>query len=87
MNSALLKELTAIKDYLGAAQTIIRDGYMPDMAVLEKRVSDLCRGLQAAEPEEQSRCLPELATLLKCLDACEQDMHAWKAARAGTDAS
>ncbi len=80
-SSHLLDELAAIKNYIGAARAIVKDGNMPDMTILEKRISDLCEGIQAAEFEEQSQCLPALASLLKSLDECEQDMRAWKAAQ------
>lgn len=83
----LLEELAAIKAYLGAARAIVKDGYMPDMTQLEKRISDICLGIQAADADEQSRCLPALAALLKCLDECERDMRAWQESQKAADAS
>lgn len=76
--SPLLDELASIKNYIGAARAIVKDGFMPDISALEKRISDVCLGIQAAETDEQGRCLAELASLLKCLDDCERDMRAWK---------
>ena len=74
--SPLLEELASIRDYLDAARAIARDGFMPDMSALEKRIADICQGIQAADAGEQSRCLPELAALLKNLDDCERDLRA-----------
>jgi hypothetical protein len=79
--SPLLEELSSIKAYIGAARAIMKDGFMPDISLLEKRITDLCLGIQAAEFEEQSRCLPELASLLKNLDECERDIRAWNEAQ------
>lgn len=78
-DSPLLNELTSIKAYIAAARDFIKDGLMPDMSVIEKRIADICTGIQAAEPNEQGRCLPGLASLLKSLDECERDIRAWKA--------
>lgn len=77
-SSPLCEELSAITSYITAARAIVHDGYMPDMSAIEKRISDACLSLQAAEQNEQSRCLPMLAALLKSLDDCERDMRAWK---------
>jgi hypothetical protein len=85
--SPLLEELAAIKAYLGAAREIIKDGFMPDMLALEKRIAGLCLGIQAADVAEQNRCLPELAGLLKSLDECEHDMRAWERLQKKADAS
>jgi hypothetical protein len=74
--SPLLEELASIKEYLVAARAIVRDGFMPDMTALEKRVADVCFGIQAADVNAQSQCLPELAALLKNLDDCERDLRA-----------
>ena len=82
----LLDELAATKAYIVAARDIVKDGFMPDMSALEKRISDICVGIQAAEVGEQSRCLPELASLLKCLDDCERDMRAWENAQKNSGA-
>lgn len=81
LSTPLLEELASIKAYIGAAREILRDGAMPDMTALEKRIAELCLGIQAADVEEQSHCLPALASLLKCLDECERDMRAWNAAQ------
>jgi hypothetical protein len=86
-SSHLLDELTSIKAYIGAARDIVKDGFMPDMTALEKRISHLCESIQAADFDEQSQCLPALAGLLKGLDDCERDMRAWKAAQKQTDAA
>jgi len=75
----LLEELNAITGYLNAARSIIHDGTMPDITALEPRIAEVCHGIQAAEFDEQSQCLPLLATLLKTLDECERDMRAWRA--------
>ena len=77
----LLEELASIKAYIGAAREILKDGTMPDMTVLEKRISEVCLGIQAADVDEQSHCLPALASLLKSLDDCERDMRAWNEAQ------
>lgn len=77
----LLEELSSIKAYIGAAREFMKDGGMPDMTPLEKRISDVCLGIQAADVNEQSRCLPELASLLKSLDDCERDIRAWNNAQ------
>jgi hypothetical protein len=80
-SSPLFEELATIKAYLAAARAIIKDGFMPDMTALEQRITDVCLHLQAAEVDEQSRCLPELASLLKNLDECEREMRAWNDAQ------
>jgi hypothetical protein len=77
-SSPLLGELISIKAYLGAARDIVTSGFMPDMSALEQRISDVCAGIQAAEQDEQSRCLPELASILKSLDECESAMRHWQ---------
>lgn len=79
----LLEELAAIQSFLGAARAILKDGHMPDIAALEERISSVCLGIQAADVDEQSRCLPELAALLRNLDECERDMRAWHQAHEG----
>ena len=79
--SSLLEELVSIKNYIGAARAIVKDGNMPDISALEKRISEVCLDIQAADVDEQSRCLPELASILKSLDDCERDMRAWKEAQ------
>jgi hypothetical protein len=86
-SSPLLEELAAIKAYLGAARDIVKDGFMPDLAAIEKGIADLCIGIQAADVEEQSRCLPQLAGLLKSLDECEHDIRAWARNQKAADAS
>ena len=80
-SSALLAEMEGIMAYIEASRAIVKDGYMPDMSPLEKRMASLCEGIQAAEAQEQSRCLPRLAALLKALGECEQDLRAWNEAR------
>jgi hypothetical protein len=85
--SPLLEELAAIKAYLDAAHDVVKDGSMPDMAALERRIANLCIGIQAADVEEQSRCLPELAALLKSLDECEQGLRDWEKNRKEKDIS
>ena len=82
----LLEDLASIKAYIEAARAVVKDGLMPDMSQLEQRIAQLCQGIQAAEATEQSHCLPALASLLKCLDDCEQDVRAWKKANNGTPA-
>jgi hypothetical protein len=77
----LYEEIASIKDYIGAARAIIKDGFMPDMSQLEKRITDLCLSIQTAEADVQGHCLAGLTTLLKSLDDCEQDMRAWKQAQ------
>jgi hypothetical protein len=84
LTSPLLDELTSIKATIGAARDLVKDGFMPDMSMLEKRISDLCADLQAADVNEQSRCLPALASLLKSLDDCERDIRAWKESQKAT---
>jgi hypothetical protein len=86
-SSPLLEELASIRDYLDAARAIARDGFMPDMSALEKRVADLCLGIQAADASAQKQCLPELAALLKNLDDCERDLRARHEAGKKTGAS
>jgi hypothetical protein len=75
--SSLLNELAAVKAHIDAARDFVKDGHMPDLTSLEKRIADLCAGIQAAEADEQGQCLMQLASLLKSLDECERDMRAW----------
>lgn len=77
----LLEELASIKNYIRAARDILKDGFMPDIQSLEQRIANVCLGIQGADMHEQSRCLPELASLLKNLDACEQEMRHWHEAQ------
>lgn len=76
-SSSLLQELASIKAFIGTARVLMKDGTMPDIRALEQRITDVCLGIQAADANEQCHCLPELASLLKSLDACEQDIRAW----------
>ena len=79
--SHLFEELNSIATYIGAARSILKDGLMPDMTPLEKRITDVCLAIQAADSAEQGQCLPQLATILKNLDECERDIRAWNEAQ------
>jgi hypothetical protein len=83
----LLEELDGIRKYLGAIQDCLKTGYMPDIASLEKRVSDICLKVQKAEEDDQKQCLPELSALMQSLDDCERDLRQWHAAamKTGSD--
>jgi rubrerythrin len=77
------QEMQAIRDYLAAAEDALRSGFMPDIAALAPRVATLCSELRMADAEVQKEAGPELTTLLKDLDACEQSLRAWKENRSG----
>ena len=47
---SITAEIISIKAYIQAAQQILRDGYMPDITALEKRVADACQG-NAPQPD------------------------------------
>ena len=74
----IFEELLSVRNYLAAAQDMLKSGYMPNLAELEQRVAAVCLGLQTAESGVQQRAKPELSELLKDLDACEQSIRDWK---------
>lgn len=69
-------ELAAIRNYLIAAQDVMKTGHMPDLTGLENRVAILCEAIQTAEPDAQKECLPELMVLLDQLNSCATDIRA-----------
>jgi hypothetical protein len=73
--SSILHEMSAIRNYLIAAQDVVKSGHMPDMSGLENRIAALCEAVQNAEPHVQGECLPQLHELLTQLDACEKVMR------------
>jgi hypothetical protein len=73
--SPILHELAAIRNYLLAAQDVVKSGHMPDMTGLENRIAVLCEAIQQAPPDVQGECLPQLHILIEQLNACEQAMR------------
>jgi hypothetical protein len=82
----LLAELATVKNYLSAAQDVLKSGYMPDITALEGRVQSLCEQIQKASKEIHEQCLPELIEVLEQLNRCETEMKLFHEARvkAGT---
>jgi hypothetical protein len=71
-------ELSSIRDYLTAAQQVLKEGHMPDMAGLEQRVAAVCVAIQNAPQSIRGGYLPVLASILEQLNDCEKDLKAWK---------
>ena len=69
-------EITAIKNYLIAAQDLMKSGQTPELAGLENRIAILCQSIKAAPQDTQKECLPELMLLLEQLNSCATDMRA-----------
>jgi len=74
--SPVLHEMNAIRNYLIAAQDVVKSGHMPDLAGLEGRIAALCESILKAEADIQGECLPQLQELLEQLNACEKAMRA-----------
>ncbi len=73
--AVILHEMASIRNYLVAAQDVVRSGHMPDMTGLENRVASLCESIQKAPSEVQAECLPQLHELLAQLGSCEEVMR------------
>jgi hypothetical protein len=74
---SLLDEFAAIGNYIKAVREVLQSGHMPDMAGLDKRVSNLCAALTESAPETQQQCLPKLSHMLDQLDECERDLRTY----------
>lgn len=73
----LIDELKSIKNYLAAAQDIIKSGFMPNLSGLEERVTVLCETMKTLPRDIQQQCLPEFTSLIDDLNLCEKNMRAW----------
>ncbi|MDE2029576.1 MAG: hypothetical protein KGI97_03325 [Alphaproteobacteria bacterium] len=80
-SSPLETEFEAINAHLDAAGETARQGYMPNLNGLDKRIAALCATLEKSESDIQQRCLPLLEALLKKLDSCESEIRASHAKR------
>ncbi len=74
-----LDEIQALRRYLGAAQDVMKTGFLPNLIGFDERIGLLCGQLQEEDPTLQERCLPELTALLSALDDCGKDMKSWYA--------
>ncbi len=77
----LLREFDSITTYLDAVHETVKQGHMPDMRGLDKRIADLCAALEQAPQDIQQQCLPKLGAVLEKLDICEAAIRAFQAAR------
>ena len=81
---SLMFEIMTIKNYLIAAQDVLKSGFMPDITALGKRTADLCEALQKAPKETAQVCMVELHDIVQRLNTCEKEMRAFHEARTKT---
>lgn len=74
-SQSLFEEFATIESYIKAVREVLRDGHMPDMAGLDKRVSALCAALVESAPDTKKTCLPKLTQMLDHLDECEHELR------------
>jgi ABC-type Zn uptake system ZnuABC Zn-binding protein ZnuA len=70
-------ELTAISQYLEAAQEVIRSGFMPDITTLERRVTIVCEALQQTKPAARSDYVARLSAILQQINTLEAAMRSF----------
>jgi hypothetical protein len=70
-----LIELSAIQKYLDDVSDHIREGHMPNIFGLERRVEKLCMAIESADDKVQKACLDALPHMLKQISICENDMR------------
>lgn len=71
----LLQELQALQRFFDESTQGLREGRVADLAGVDRRVSAVCRAVQAAEPEMQETCLPELTLLIDKLNLYETELR------------
>lgn len=73
--SETIAELSAA---IAAARQLLTEGAMPDLAGLDLRVGEICRGVDMLTPEAGKRHLPGLLRLAAALTALEADCRNWR---------
>lgn len=66
-----LAELNELSAFFLKAESTIKQGGAVDMSGMDTRISEVCRAVQNAMPEQQQQYLPELNALLNLLNSCE----------------
>ena len=73
---AVDRELTALDQYLHAAGGILRDGHMPDLTGLDRRIAALCQSVLALPEIVRKTYLARLQALVRQLDHCNAGLRA-----------
>jgi hypothetical protein len=74
----IAEKFESIDAYLQAANEILHEGHMPDIADLDNRIAELCSDVEKAPSEIQGVCLRRLDDLLLKLNDCEDAMTSFQ---------
>lgn len=80
LDARMAEAIAELGTAVAAARQLLSEGAMPDLAGLDERVGEICRGVDMLTPEAGKRHLPGLLRLAAALTALEADCRNWIAA-------
>jgi hypothetical protein len=77
LDARMAETIDELGTAVAAARQLLAEGAMPDLAGLDDRVAEICRGVDMLTPEAGKRHLPGLLRLAAELTALEADCRNW----------